>query len=367
MDPLASLTGAGPTELVRLARAAVAGLVATLEAGRDSAPGDPAVGLCSAACDHLRGLLDPKVDRPALEAPARDRLSAPPPAPRETSGWLGLRDQWIKSREWSEWVGNLTLPNDTDLPRRLWLLTLRMPPEPAREWQSRWLRQSGAPEETAGTIVPGPVDLLLVPPIAGECGGVRMSPTVIPDSRVGGSHLGEIAGRLALVVSGLLWFMDHDPGLRHSLRVISRFGSAAITGSHRTRYQQALTDRLEAVHRAEAESDTSGLILAWIDLDEAIHSLVFDPLPHTQSGFAQLGRAGRETLGSARDRSTSNGQSVHIQVLGGRYADCVGLTDSDADLETASGASPGDVARCLRVFMRLNGTAYPGRVMYRPR
>ena len=363
MDPVAALVRSGPTELTRLARAAVAGLASALEAGLSGAPGDAAARECADAVAHLRSLLGKEAVAPS---PVERAVPAPSAAASEVGSWAALCDSWSKTREWGEWIGAVP-PNDAELPRRLWLATHRVPPDTADAWRTAWLRTGGLKgEPSGGESVAGPFDALLMPPLDGSP-AVRLSATAAVDSRLGESPFGEIAGRLARTVSAVLWFTEHDPALRHVLRSIARFGVSPVPGPHRPRYVRALVDRFEALRRAEDEGDGAGLVSAWVELDEAVHSLTFDPHPHPRSTFGELARASREALSAVRDRASAGGATVHVQVPSGRYADCRGLTDPDADVEVAAGAAPGDVARCVRVFARVNGTAHPGRVAYRPR
>ena len=359
MDPLAALVRSGPTELTRLARAAVAGLASALEAGAEAAPGDAAAGVCAEAVARLRGLLGAESVRPA------EVRAAPAAAVPEAGSWAALCESWAKSREW----GGAVPPADAaDLPQRLWLVTHRLPPDAAGPWREAWLRTAGrTTEPSGGALVAGPFEALLTPPVADDSPAARLSPAAPADPRLGRPAGGEIASRLAQVVSGALWFVDHDPALRHMLRSIARFGVSPVAGAHRPRYVKALVDRFETLRRTEDEADAVGLVAAWSDLDEAVQSLTFDPPPHPRGTFAQLARASRDSLGLVRDRAAAGGATVHIQVPSGSYADCRGLTDPDADVEVAAGAAPGEVARCVRVFTRLNGTAHPGRVTYRPR
>ena len=366
MDPLASLLRSSPTELARLSRAAVAGFIATLESGLVSAPGDPSAAACRAAVDYLRTLAGTAPPNSPHPTATTEATPATPSTQSIPASWQSLGNAWAETPEWTAWVGGAAFPDNADLAKRLWLTTLRLPPDTAREWQKHWLKIAGTVgESTPGTAISGPFDALLCPALPGETPAVRMSLTAPLDSRLGESPAGEVTIHLARVASALLWFIDTDPALRHNLRAISRFGVAPVPGSHRPRYQKALVDRLDAVRRAEDDPVT--LVLAWADFDETAHSLTFEPHPHPASVFSQIVGGSRAVLGTVRDRAAVSGVAVHVQVPAGRYVDCRGLTDPEADIEVATGAVPGEITHCIRAFVRLDGTAYPGRVAYRPR
>lgn len=368
MDPLARLTGSGPSELSRFGSAALAGLAAALDAAHEQAdPADPARPACRAAAEYVRSLLGVcHGDAGFPAAPAAPVSPAATATP--ASGWAALRENWAHAPEWKQLLGAPDPAEDADLPRHLWMLTHRLPAAAAEAWRAAWLKATDglAPDATTALRAAGPHDLLLVPPLPDGAPGLRLNPGGPPDARLAGDA-GPISSRLLPVVSAALRFVEHDGSLRHMLRSIFRFGIAALQGASRGRYEKSLVDRFERLRAAEAARDAAGVVFGWADLDEALHSLVHQPLAHPTSSFAQTARASRDALAAVRDFATGAGLTVHIQALAGRYADCRAFTDPDADAETAGGTSPGEVAHCARVFVRLGGTPHPGRVLYCPR
>jgi hypothetical protein len=71
----------------------------------------------------------------------------------------------------------------------------------------------------------------------------------------------------------------------------------------------------------------------------------------------------RATLFQARDRAVQAGCHVHLQLLGGNFADVNRL--APGSLEVDYGV-PGEVVVCLRVWARIDGEELKGRVLYRP-
>jgi hypothetical protein len=75
-----------------------------------------------------------------------------------------------------------------------------------------------------------------------------------------------------------------------------------------------------------------------------------------------LGQA-RDMLLLARDRASGAGCHVHVQVLGGSFADINRLAPDSLEVDYGV---PGEVAACLRVWARIDGEELKGRVLYRP-
>ena len=196
---------------------------------------------------------------------------------------------------------------------------------------------------------------------------VQLSPSAPLPETLTGQPLGPFAQAMALPVAACLAWIEHDHALRHMLRSLFRFGTVALAEGYHKRFQTALTERFDQLRESETESDAGQVVTAWVALDEAIHSLLHMPLAHPQSAFSEIGKSSRAQVAAVREFAYSAGAEVHMQVLAGRYADLRGYTEPDADIETTEGTAPGDVALCSRLFLRLNGKSYPGRVVYRPR
>jgi hypothetical protein len=162
----------------------------------------------------------------------------------------------------------------------------------------------------------------------------------------------------------MLWFANNDLALKLILQSVYRFGFVPFNDAHRERYRRSILDRLDRFARAEESADALETVRAWVEVDEAVHSLVHRPLAHPQSAFARLGRSCRDMLPEIRALAAAAKLAVHVQTIAGSYADARKLTDGN-DLEVDGTGAPGDVVYCNRLFLRLDGTAYPGRVVYR--
>lgn len=176
---------------------------------------------------------------------------------------------------------------------------------------------------------------------------------------------GPTARQLALVLSAVLTWTDHDFSLRHMLRSVYRFGTGPLHPAHKPRHERALIDRFGTLADAETAGDGTRVVRAWLDFDEAVNSLVPVPPAHPASAVAAVGRACREVLPAVRAAAAD--REVHIQIPAGKYADARGVTDPDQDVEATAGAVPGEIVLCARAYLRLDGQTHPGRVLFRPR
>jgi len=330
MSPWIELHSLENSELARVARAALVGLRATMEYGLANADAnDPAR---TAIERWIAGLSEDSGSVAPVESGTKPH---DPVSPKSSANLLQELAQYDPAAA--------KLPaDDPALPRRIALVASRLVPAEAAAWRERV--RSAYPD------VPFDPDTnITVDPVLGE-----MPPT-------------PIAARLYPVVRDLLWYAANDPALQHMYRPVYRFGLTTMQSAQRDRYTRALIERYERVRKAEADGDAKTLLETWIDLDEAINSLIHSPTAHSQSEFAAIARTGRETLSEVRRIATEAGMTFHIQQPTGRYADLKGLTNPDSDVPTNTGAAPGDVVQCVRLFLRLDGVSIPGRVLYRTR
>jgi hypothetical protein len=102
---------------------------------------------------------------------------------------------------------------------------------------------------------------------------------------------------------------------------------------------------------------------ARLDLDEALHSLVYQPPADPGSWWGRLCGEARATLLRERDRAVRAGCPAHLQLLSGSFADVNRLAPDSLEVDFGV---PGEVAACLRVWARVDGEEIRGRVLYRP-
>jgi hypothetical protein len=208
---------------------------------------------------------------------------------------------------------------------------------------------------TAASSATLPLDSSAVPPDQTQATG----PPPRRDPRVAEPE-DEALRPLAEVVSACLWLVEHDASLRHCLKSVFRFGLAPLTGDQRERYVAELLRLWERV-----QSGGLGLkeqLRARLDLDEALHSLVHQPHAAADSWWRRLQSQARATLFAARDRAARSGVPVHLQELGGSFAEINRLAPDSIQVDFGV---PGEVSACLRVWARVDGEELKGRVLYR--
>jgi hypothetical protein len=246
-------------------------------------------------------------------------------------------------------------------------LLLRVPPPLAEEWRGSCLKlaaEAGArPDQSATAVLPLPQEEVIYPGLTGSirAAGLCSSPSAPLDPQVptaGDRDLRELAG----LTSAYLWFIEHDPHLRHCFKNVFRFGLTPLTGNQRERYVADLLRLWERVRKGASGGAAKDRLKAHLDLDEALHSLVYQPPAAPDSWWGrQQGRA-RAALFAARDRAVQSGCAVQMQVLGGAFAEINRLAPDSLQVDFGV---PGEVGACLRVWARVDGEELKGRVLYR--
>ena len=243
-------------------------------------------------------------------------------------------------------------------------LLLRVAPELAEEWRQPCLthaRQAGArPDDSQADVLPLGRDEVIYSGLTGAvlASGLRSAAAAALDARVPEPATEELRP-LAGVVSASLWFIEQDPHLHHALQSVFRFGVPALAGEQRQRYVAELLRRWERLRSAVQARDR---LKAQLDLDEALQSLVYQPLVHARSWWGRLQGQVRDQLLQARDRAAGAGCHAHLQQLGGSFADVNRLAPDSLQVDFGV---PGEVAACLRLWARLDGEELTGRVLYR--
>lgn len=182
---------------------------------------------------------------------------------------------------------------------------------------------------------------------------------------------------LADAVSAGLWLAEHDPRLCHCLKSVFRFGLAPLSGDQRERYAAELLRLWERVRTGDAGQGFGGRLRTLLDLDEALHSLVYQPrkienrgariedrgsLSGRSSILEALQGQARAVLFAARDQAARSGFPVHLQELGGSFAEINRLAPDSLQVDFGI---PGEVFACVRVWARIDGEELKGRVLYR--
>jgi hypothetical protein len=340
------------------------GLRASLQAALDEAPDAP-------GCTELRELLGEL--EPLLAGGAAG--SVLPPGDADAAPRLLALAQAA--------AADVRLPEDARRPltgcRRdaeLWnalqQIVLRLPPGLAGEWRERSLEEAlrlgCRPDDSRSAVLSLLRVEIVYPGLAGaiEAAGLRAAAGAPLDPRLGTPSEPDLR-LLAGLVGTWLWFIEHADGLCHCLKSVFRFGVTPLVGEQRERYTAELLRRWERVReaapaRAPSRSQLKERLQAHLDLDEALHALVYQPPAAADSWWGRLLAEAREVLFRVRDAAGEAGLPVHLQLIAGTFADVSHLAPDSLQVDFGT---PGEVAVCVRVWARVDGEEQKGRVLYR--
>ncbi|MHC5775830.1 hypothetical protein [Nostoc sp.] len=348
------------SELARLLRFSLYGLEATLNQARTEFPLDPGAKVCDDVLQELHRLLQP----------------APP---QQNTGWEDapddlklsrLREAFDSDLELSYYLGNSQLQSqtDSDLWNEIQRKLLRIPEDLAASWRSHTLdlaQEVGAIADNSNLFqLPFIRDEIIYPGLSGtiQTQGLSLSQQALLNSQVTQDNTSDLpAGFLYLYIN----FIEIDPDLHHALKSVFSFDVISLDSKPEQRHQyiDALSDRFQRTQKAEGNADPLSILRAWIDMDEAIHSLVFVPPAERYSWWGKLQHESRRILKKVTNQAINAGNEVRIRQLSGLYADICALSKDDLQLDC--GGIPGEVLTCLRVYARINQEESPGRLIFR--
>jgi len=348
------------SELARLLRFSLYGLEATLNHAITEFPLDPGAKVCDDVLQELRNLLQP--------APLQ-----------QNNGWEDmtddlklshLREAFDSDSELNSYLGNSQLQSETDsdLWNEIQRKLLRMPEDLAASWRSHTLNMAqeiGAIADNSNLYqLPFIRDEIIYPGLSGtvQTQGLSLSQQALLNSQTPQGNTSNLpAGFLSLYIK----FIEIEPDLHHALKSVFSFDVISLHSKPEQRHQyiEALSDRFQRTQKAEETADPLSILRAWIDMDEAIHSLVFVPPSERYSWWGKLQHESRRILKKVTDEAINAGNEVRIRQLSGLYADI--CASSKDDLQLDCGGIPGEVLTCLRVYARINQEESPGRVIFR--
>lgn len=367
-EQIGLLLGMPDSTASRALRWGLCGLRASLQAALDDGPngsGSEALRTLLTELDCVLGGARPP-SNPALPL---DTVGSTLPEDRPTDSprLLGLARAIAADTQFRAELERAPIRDgsDDDIWNDAQRLLLRVAPSVANEWRRRCLKHveelGGYADETQAVVLPLARDEMIYPGLSGEiqangfrsCVGAERDPRIAPPKD---ADLHTLAG----VISTCLWFIEHDPNLYHCLQSVFRFGVSPLAGEQRELYVTELLRLWERVNVLKQEPKER--LKHLLDLDEAVHSLVYQPPAAADSWWSRLQAQSREALFQARDSAVQAGYAVHLQLLGGSFAAINRLAPDSLQVDFGE---PGEVSACLRVWARIDGEHLKGRVLYR--
>ncbi|MDM3844378.1 MAG: hypothetical protein PT116_04850 [Aphanizomenon gracile PMC638.10] len=359
------------SELAKILRFNLYGLAATLTKANQEYPFDAGCQICEELLQELHQLLEPvPFPDPRLLQEVGDLKQL---ELTNELKLLKLKEIFNNNSELNSYLGNSHIQGQTDaeiwneIHRKL----LRVPEDVAISWRHKALELA----QEAGAVVdninldelPFVRDEIIYPGLSGtvQAKGLCLSQTALINSEISQTHLADnlylIAGFLLLYIK----FIEIDPDLHHALKSVFSFDVVSLSAKLEQRHQyiDALSDRLHRIQKIDENTDIILSLCAWIDMDEAIHSLVFIPPAERYSWWGKLQKESRHLLKKAADKAVKAGNEVRLKQLSGLYADVCEFSKDDLQLDC--GGNPGEVLTCLRVYAKINQQQYPGRVIFR--
>ena len=368
MQNLDKLLTTQNSELAKILRFNLYGLAASLTKANQEYLLDPGIEICAEIVQELHQLLElssPDI-RLLREVGDLKEYDLEPEL-------LKLKDAFNDDPELKFYLGNSHVQGqiDGEIWNEIHRKLLRVPEDLAISWRDKALnfaQEIGAiADNNYLEELPFVRDEIIYPGLSGtvKAKGLGLSQTALVNSEIAQTHLSEnlhlIAGFLLLYIK----FIEIDSDLHHALKSVFSFDVVSLHSKSEQRHQyiDALSDRFHRIQKCEDNTDTILNLCAWIDMDEAIHSLVFIPPAERYSWWGKLQKESRLLLRKAADKAVKAGNEVRLKQLSGLYADVCEFSKDDLQLDC--GGNPGEVLTCLRVYARINQQQYPGRVIFR--
>ncbi|MBE9053616.1 hypothetical protein IQ243_25085 [Nostocales cyanobacterium LEGE 11386] len=369
MQHLRQLLEIENSELAKLLRFSLHGLEASLNQARSEFPLDPGWEICTEVLQEIHSLLQPQADASEEETEEAIAIISPP----DELKLIHLREAFAADAELSLYLGDSPLQSQTDagLWNEIHRKLLRVPENLATPWRQRALELAQEVGAIADNLhldqLPFIRDEIIYPGLNGtiKAQGLCLSKKALLNSGIISSEASGDMYLIAGFVHLFSKFIEIDPDLHHALKSIFSFDVIPLQSKpeQRTQYIEALSDRLLRVQKAEENTEPLLTLRAWIDIDEAIHSLVFVPPAERYSWWGKLQQESRRILKKNAQKAINAGYDVRIRQLSGLYADICALSKDDLQLDC--GGIPGEVLTCLRVYARINQEECPGRVIFR--
>ena len=350
------------SELARLLRFSLYGLEASLKKAQAELSDDPGAKICDEVLQEISHLLQPSTVAPLNNITSTNELKL-----------TCLRDEFNADKELALHLGNSPLQSQTDpdLWNEIQRKLLRIPEDVATYWRQHALnlaQEAGATEDNSNLYqLPFSRDEVIYPGLSGSVNvqGLQLSQKELLNRKITHGQESSDMHQLGCMVILLIKLIDIEPNLHHALKSVFSFDVVSLhsKSEQRNQYIEALSDRFQRIQKAEENAYPLLTLRAWIDIDEAIHSLIFVPPAERYSWWGKLQQESRRILKKVADKANNAGYDVRIRQLSGLYADICAFSKDDLQLDC--GGTPGEVLTCLRVYARINQEDCLGRVIFR--
>lgn len=341
------------------------GLCASLVAAKNQFPDDLSISLCNELIAELEEILNlTNIEVAQLVLSSNNFMLK------------SIKDYVTGNQDLKIYFGDKFLVKseaDEDLWQEIQLFLLRIPKQIATQLKDEILKQipDGVKLWPQSKLnIPYCKDEQVFPGLARgiKTNGLYFSTQIDLDSRLNPQNedLTEDIAYLGKIVSACLKLIELDSSnLYHALERVYQFGLMSLSKQEeREKYVRAL---IESFHRViKPSQDIVSNLNNYIALDEAIHSLVYNPLATEDSWWGNLQGESRNQLKQFFKQAQIKDHDVLMRSLFGPYRDVLKDTNKNNDISFQQGGTPGKVLTCLRVYSRIEGKEFPGRVIYRP-
>lgn len=381
MQDFSKLLETKDSDLAWILRSSLCGLRATLQEAKKNYSRDRGISHCEELLNKLDGLLEikPKLeilddDSPLEPVTVTSQEILPLPEPQNQLKLSSFCDTLLRNKQLKNYLGDLQLQSKTDseLWKEIQFLLLRLPRNLADIWRQDYLKMAqevGAREDKdRRSLIPVPYsrDDVLYPGLTGEieAKGLSLSKELLEQEYSEISQNKDLFFLAGVVSTYRKFIEEHDTSLHHALKDVYRFGVISLKDpEQKSKYLKALENCWQRVQNAENQEDLIVTLRARLDLDEAIHSLVYSPPADRKSWWGSLQDQSRRTLDPIVEKVRHQGHKVKFRPLWGPFADI--RTYSKDDLEIDNGGIKGEVVACLRVYAKIDDEELKGRVLFR--
>ncbi|WP_353930542.1 hypothetical protein WJM97_20075 [Okeanomitos corallinicola TIOX110] len=363
MQYLQQLLATENSQISQVLKLSLHGLKATLNQAKKEYPNDPGNQLCEQVISEINELLKP------VTLPEKTVIDESKPSHVLSE----LKTIFETDLELKFYLGYAPLEsqNDAELWSEIHRKLLRLPEDLGTIWKNRALeiaQKVGATQDYVNLEhLPFIKDEIIYPGLNGTVAarGLCLSKKAFLKSEIAENYQSEELKLLAGFSILYHKFIEIEPDLHHALKSVFSFDivSLKFQPEQHQLYLQTLKDRLQRTQKTEENTDLILNLRAWIDIDEAIHSLVFLPPAERYSWWGKLQQESRRILKKVANKAIKAGHDVKIKQLSGLYADICAYSKDDLQLDY--GGTPGEVLACLRLYVKINQEENPGRVIFR--